>query len=403
MLKQLKRKFIITAMLAMAVGIAGFIVLINLLSFRGIDDQIDRRLDILEECKGTLNPIPPSILDDEHYFEVSVETRYFTVVLDGDEVVDFKVLRISDITRSEALDLVSKAKNIESNNYIDDYKFRRITLDNSNTMYIFINCDQAFDAFSIFTVSSIIIGGVGFALAFVLALFFSNIALRPIKESYEKQRSFVTDASHELKTPIAIIQANTDIIEMENGQSEWTYGIKNQTERLKKLTERLVYLSKMQEGSSMLKKEEFCLSDAVLEVVEQFFAMAMSKGYKIDIDVTEDVYINGDKEALKQLVSLFLDNAMKYCNKGGKIFIGVAIEAKHVRLVVSNTLESIAPGKHDRLFDRFYRADDSRNSKTGGSGIGLAVAKEIAQAHGGSITALSKDGKSIDFEVLLPH
>ena len=101
-----------TAILAMAVGIAGFIVLINLLSFRGIDDQIDRRLDILEECKGTLNPIPPSILDDEHYFEVSVETRYFTVVLDGDEVVDFKVLRISDITRSEALDLVSKAKKL---------------------------------------------------------------------------------------------------------------------------------------------------------------------------------------------------------------------------------------------------------------------------------------------------
>ena len=181
------------------------------------------------------------------------------------------------------------------------------------------------------------------------------------------------------------------------------YRYKNQTERLKELTERLVYLSKMQEGSSVLKKEEFCLSDAVLEVVEQFFAMAMSKGYKIDIDVTEDVYINGDKEALKQLVSLFLDNAMKYCNKGGKIFIGVAIEAKHVRLVVSNTLESIAPGKHDRLFDRFYRADDSRNSKTGGSGIGLAVAKEIVEAHSGSITAFSKDGKSIDFDVLLPH
>ncbi|MBE5818714.1 MAG: hypothetical protein E7312_06620, partial [Clostridiales bacterium] len=258
MLKQLKRKFIITAMLAIAVGIAGFMVLINLLSFCAIDDQIDRRLDILEECKGTLSSIPPSILDDEHYFEVSVETRYFTIVLDGDDVVDYKVLRISDITRSEALDLVYKAKDTPTNSYVEDYKFRRVTLDNSNTMYIFINCDQAFDAVRIFTVSSIIIGLVGVALALVLVLFFSNIVLHPIKESYEKQRSFVTDASHELKTPIAIIQANTDIIEMESGQSEWTFGIKNQTERLKKLTERLVYLSKMQEGSSVLKREDFC-------------------------------------------------------------------------------------------------------------------------------------------------
>ncbi|MBE5819152.1 MAG: HAMP domain-containing histidine kinase, partial [Clostridiales bacterium] len=142
---------------------------------------------------------------------------------------------------------------------------------------------------------------------------------------------------------------------------------------------------------------------AVLEVVEPFFAMAISKGNKIDLDVTEDVYLKGDREAIKQLVSLLLDNAIKYCNNGGKIFVSVSIKAKFVKLSVSNTLERIEQGKHDRLFDRFYRADDSRNSKTGGSGIGLAVAKEIVEAHSGSITAFSKDGKSIDFDVLLPH
>ena len=390
-------------MLAMTVGIAGFVILINMLSFQGINYQINRHLDMLEQYERSIYSETASIADDDTYLEVQLEIGYFTVVANGDEIVKINAVRIADIKTEDMLDYYSKAAKKGNNRYIDGYKFRRISLDNGYLIYIFINCDSEFYSFYVFTLSSIAIGFFGLALTFVLVVLLADKVTRPIKDSYEKQRSFVTDASHELKTPIAIIQANTDIIEMESGQSEWTEGIKHQTERLKKLTERLVYLSKMQEGSSVLRIEDFCISDTVLEVIEPYFAMAISNNSKIDLNIRDNVRIKADQEAIKQLVSLFMDNAMKYSNAGGKISVSIGIEAKHVKLVVSNTVDGIEIGKHDRLFDRFYRADNSRNSKTGGSGIGLSVAREIVEAHGGSVSAVSVDGKSIDFCVLLPR
>lgn len=156
-------------------------------------------------------------------------------------------------------------------------------------------------------------------LVFILVCIFSSRAVKPIAESYQKQKRFITDASHELKTPLTIIDANTEVIELTTGENEWTISTRNQVKRLASLTEKLVMLSRMDEENTTLERQNFCISDAVYDTAEPFLSVAKSKGKTFDIDVTGDIYYTGDEKYIRQLISLLLDNAMKYSSENGII------------------------------------------------------------------------------------
>ena len=255
--------------------------------------------------------------------------------------------------------------------------------------------------FRSFLFASIGISLAGLLVFFLLVLFFSKMIVRPVAESYEKQKRFITDASHEIKTPLTIIDANTEVLEMMEGENEWTLSTRKQIQRLASLTEKLVFLSRMNEESSQLDRMEFSLSDAILDTAEPFQAVACAKQKCFCMDVQPDVSFYGDERMLRQLVSLLLDNAMKYSNEQGSIRLKFCSSGKNRILTVWNSVESIQKGNLNLLFDRFYRTDESRNSETGGFGIGLSVALAIVQAHKGKITARSEDGASIQFTVTL--
>ncbi|MBQ1609245.1 MAG: HAMP domain-containing histidine kinase [Lachnospiraceae bacterium] len=251
---------------------------------------------------------------------------------------------------------------------------------------------------------SLIVSAIGALSYLVLVLIFSKIVLRPVAESYEKQKRFITDASHEIKTPLAIIDANTEVIEMEAGESEWTKSIRNQIKRLTSLTEKLVFLSRMDEESTKLEMREFNLSELVDETLDSYEAVAISKGKELERIIAPEVRYYGDETNLRQMLSLLLDNAMKYSDEHGTIRVKMERITKgkqRCKLTVYNTVESIEVGNHDAYFERFYRADESRSTKTGGHGIGLSVVKAIVQAHHGKVTAESKDGKSLQFVIML--
>jgi len=428
MIKTLRRKFIAIAMGSMAAVLLLLIGGMNLMNYRSMLSDTDIRLNILAENNGRFKspadgfgnfgdgPKVPmewgNLFPGNHHklsAEAPYDTRFFTVVIKDDgTVISIDTGKIAAVSTSEAGEyaksLIAKG-NISG--FCNNYRYRAISTAGSNgeenTMYIFLDCERELNSFKNFLFSSIGVSVLGMLLVFILVVTFSKLLVKPVAESYDKQKRFITDASHELKTPLTIIDANTEVLELENGENEWTRSIHNQVKRLSSLTQKLVFLSRMNEGNTnIMTMLDFSLSDAVEETALPFAAVASTNNQKLTFDITSNLIIHGDETLIRQLVSLLLDNAIKYTSKGGEIILTLKETGRNKVLTVWNTAENVSAGKLDVLFDRFYRTDSSRNSSTGGFGIGLSVAKAIVLAHKGKISARSDDGKSVIFTVLLP-
>lgn len=339
--------------------------------------------------------------------ETPFETRYFSVLLYANgNVSTIDTGKIASVSTSDAGDyatsLYGKGK---TKGFIDQYKYLSVSTTNTNgdnmVLYVFINCSKELMTIRTYTLASIGISIIGLLVVFVLVCFFSKTVTKPMAESYEKQKRFITDASHEIKTPLTIIDANTEVLEMMEGENEWTVSIRKQITRLTALTEKLVFLSRMDEDSTRLEMLEFNISDAILDTAMPFETVAESKGKTLDISVAPDINYTGSETNIRQMVSLLLDNAIKYSSENGSIRLNFSTNGKLKILSVWNTVDEIETGKLDYLFERFYRIDKSRNSKTGGFGIGLSVVQVIVQAHNGKVSAKSEDGKSIEFTISL--
>lgn len=409
MIKKLQRKFIAITMCSVILVVGGIIGIIDIANYRHVNASADEKLNVLEdnggifpravEKQGNADKQPKHEMSPEAPFD----TRYFTVELRSDgtlvEADTGRIAAVSTETASQyATELYQKGK---TEGFQGNYKYRAVT-DNGDIMYIFLDCSRELSTFYSFLWVSLLVGCIGILLVFGLVVFFSRRAVKPVAESYEKQKQFITDASHEIKTPLTIIDANTEVLEMENGENEWTGSIKKQIQRLSALTEKLVFLSRMDEEGTVLQMTDFSLSDAVEETVQPFETVAVAQEKELSYEIEKNISYYGDEASIRQLLSLLLDNAMKYTEEQGKIEVQLKSSGRHRELIVKNTVEEISKGRQDILFERFYRRDSSRNSQSGGYGIGLSVAKAIVTAHKGKITAFSEDGTSIQFTVILP-
>ena len=197
-------------------------------------------------------------------------------------------------------------------------------------------------------------------------LFRSARIVKPFSENYEKQKRFITDAGHELKTPLTIIDADAEILEMDYGENEWLSDIQNQTKRLAELTNSLIFLAKMEEEQTKIPMLEFPISDMVEETVETFQALAKVQNKTLTSDIEPMLSLKGDEKAIRRLITILLDNAVKYSGEEGKISLTLKKQKNHIHLSVWNTTEQISKEQIAHLFDRFYRTDESRNSETGG-------------------------------------
>ena len=378
--------------------------------------------------------------------ESQFDTRYFTVTINSKgEVENIDTSKIASVSSENAAGYAKKLwesgkKGDGKSGFAESCKYLTVDEDGS-TMYIFLSCQRELSTIKTYILASVGISVFGLVVVFVMIYFFSGKILKPVSESYEKQKRFITDASHEIKTPLTIIDANTEVIEMMEGENEWTSSTRKQIARLTSLTEKLVFLSRMDEEATKLEMFEFSLSDAILDTAEPFKAVAQTKGKKLTIDVTDGILYTGDEKTIRQLVSILLDNAIKYsgcssvsCENGNinkknlnktnlneatqtqnncvtttgdmaaEIELTMRPSGKNRIITVWNTVDdtaNIKKGRQDMLFERFYRTDVSRNSKTGGFGIGLSAAYAIVKAHKGKITAESKDGQSIKFTIVL--
>lgn len=398
--------------------------------------QADLKDDNLKENDLKENDLKRHGISPESQFD----TRYFTVTINSKgDVENIDTSKIASVSSENAAEYAKKLwksgkKGDGKSGFAESCKYLTVDEDGS-TMYIFLSCQRELSTIKTYILASVGISVFGLVVVFVMIYFFSGKILKPVSESYEKQKRFITDASHEIKTPLTIIDANTEVIEMMEGENEWTSSTRKQVARLTSLTEKLVFLSRMDEEATKLEMLEFSLSDAILDTAEPFKTVARTKGKKLTIDVTDGILYTGDEKTIRQLVSILLDNAMKYsgCSNAGfeksninktnlnkttqtqndcvttinqapEIEISLKPSGRNRIITVWNTVDetaNIKKGRQDMLFERFYRTDTSHNSKTGGFGIGLSAAYAIVKAHKGKITAESKDGRSIKFTIVL--
>lgn len=490
MLKKLRRKFIAISMLSVSIVLIAIVGTINIANYISTNEALDARLKLIAGNGGTFPDLleqknmgvegnktdsinkgtptlkeppsgktdvqPPEDMNQADLNENDIkendlkrhgispesqfDTRYFTVTINSNgEVENIDTSKIASVSSENAAQYAKKLwksgkKGDGKNGFSESFKYMTVG-EGGSTMYIFLSCQRELSTIRAYILASVGISVFGLVVVFIMIYFFSGKILKPVSESYEKQKRFITDASHEIKTPLTIIDANTEVIEMMEGENEWTSSTRKQVARLTSLTEKLVFLSRMDEEATKLEMLEFSLSDAILDTAEPFKTVARTKGKKLTIDVTDGILYTGDEKTIRQLVSILLDNAMKYsgCSNAGfekgninknnlnktiqtqndcattinpapEIEISLKQSGKNRIITVWNTVDetaNIKKGRQDILFERFYRTDTSHNSKTGGFGIGLSAAYAIVKAHKGKITAESKDGRSIKFTIVL--
>lgn len=422
--RRLRRKFILVAMGAVTVVLTLIIAGINIVNYSHVCKMADARLDYILAGKdgidwGDESKAEPANGKDagdsqagvriRHFEGMTAEspfdTRYFTVTIDAGQVADVNTARIAAVGAKRAASIAARlhAKGWTSG-FSGNYRYTTDVQDDEIT-YVFVDCSRELASFHSFLSASVAISCIGWLAVLAIVTVASGAVIRPMVESYSKQKRFITDASHEIKTPLAVIDAANEVQEIESGESEWTQSIHEQVARLTALTERLVFLARMDEGSAGFTMTSIDLSEAVDKAAAPFESVAVSRGKRLSTSIACGVRAHADAAAVAQVVELLLDNATRYASEGSVIELSLRAVSRgagkgSAELVVSNAVDELPEGDLDRLFDRFYRADVSRSSKTGGSGVGLSVVRAIAEAHGGSASVCGH-GNQITFTVRL--
>ena len=405
MIRKLRIKFIAISMTSTIIVLFLILGSINLLNYREMSHNADTILDFLKENDGEL---PENLYKSQHKKtngispETSFESRYFSVFLSNNrQICEADTDNISAIDEETAIKYAQKINRSNKNcGFISKYRYMKENTSNGVKIY-FLDCTKSMMSFQTFLVTSFFVSIFGVSNVFILVVLLSKRAIEPVAESYEKQKRFITDAGHEIKTPLTIIDADTSILEMEYGENEWLDDIQLQTKRLVGLTNDLIYLSRMEEKQTKTTMIEFPFSEVILEEAQSFQGLAKVKGKNFMVDIEPMLSLKGDEKTIRQLISILLDNAVKYCTEQGQIRLTAAHKGKNIILSIYNTSQPLTKENIDQLFDRFYRTDESRNSKTGGYGIGLSVAKAVVEAHHGKIVASSEDGNSLLITVIL--
>ena len=326
------------------------------------------------------------------------ETNWFTAWLDsGNIIAGMNLENMPVLDEESAADLVRQALAAGTDNgYIGDYLFRVQDLENRSRVII-MDCETRLASVRTLALISGIACLGGILLALVIVILASRKAVEPTIRNMEQQKEFITNASHELKTPLTVISTNMELLNMENPDNPWVRSTQKQTSALRRLVDELVYLSRMEEEHPALTMETVAIGSLLEETAEPFTAMAEFNGKEMTVRADPSLNVTGDRASLQRLLSTLCDNAVKYASENGSILAEAFRDGRNAVLRVSNTVETpLTKEQCDQLFLRFYRADPSRSKeKQAGFGIGLSIAAAIAEKHGGTIHAAMEDSRLV--------
>lgn len=412
MIRRLRNRFIRITTLSVAAVVLLLTVILNVANYISTDSDLRGTLTLISENQGTIPvsdsadvpepadsdgppPAPPTGMpggrDGRFTPETPFSTRYFVLRYADDGTLALADLtKIASVTEDDtAAYLAAALENGEGYGRCGSFRFLVVKTGENQNMAIFLDSYQQLRAMRTVLVWSLAADAGCTLLVLLLVVLLSRRAIDPVVRSAQRQKQFITDASHELKTPITVIATSLKVLEMEVGQQKWIDKAQAQTEKLTELVNSLVTLSRMDEEESPLKMAPFPISDAVTETAESFREHALSQGHGLTLTIQPGLTYRGDEYAVRQLVSILLDNAVKYAAPGSPITL--TLEKSRRGVVLRSGNRCTEPGGIDteKLFDRFYQADPSRGS--GGFGVGLSIARSIAEGHHGTIRAELED------------
>ncbi len=437
MIKSLQKKFVVTAMAAVTVLLTVLLGLLNVGNVVITGRQSDSLLEVLARNEISVPPKGPerpkdhgNIFDPPVTEDRKMAAVFFTVQLDGNgQIVRIDTSRIASVTEEEAAEIV-RSVIADAGGRKGHFKYRGIAEQNQPGMvYVFL--DTSSDTASILRVLLLsgVIGLVCWGLMLLLVILLSRKAIRPIAASIERQKQFVTDAGHEIKTPLAIILSNTDAMELYNGENKWSRNIRIQTQRLNGLMQNLLMLSRFDEENQKVTKEDVWIGRLVKETAGMFQETAEQRGLTIETSIDAEAVVSSNGELMAQLISILLDNAVKYARENSEIVMKLTSDGRDAVLTFTNECDHLPDCPSEKLFDRFYRGDAARTrmgreglkrmsagspeagrngvkgipvgspGAGGGYGIGLSAARAIAELCGCQLWAEYQETNTISFHL----
>ena len=398
MIQKLKRRFIAIAMLAFLAVLLVTLVAVNCVNCYNVYHSIDQQLVYLAQSnfgppRGMLAAMPETIQEwvDMEAGDITSEDSYF--IFSGGMVVSMLDHELTILSRATDMDAGAKLEELLAGG--KDYGTfgnYRYYVASRETPYkvVFLRCTQEFSAMRSLLNTSILVGVVCALAVFGLVTLLSGIVVRPFAENVERQKRFISDVTHELKTPLGVIMADIDMQVMDHGSSEWLENARTQTDHMAVLIDRLVTRSLLDEA--MQKAEAVLINFSLLagDMLAAFEPAAMARNLILRADIAPGVEIYGNEESLREVLSILLDNAVKYTPEGGVIRLSLTGGRKPV-LEVANICRGLTAEDVDRLFDRFYRGADARAAQEG-HGLGLSIARALMESQGGSIRARMENG-----------
>ena len=416
MIRRLRRKFILINLLLVGLVLTVVFALLVASNARRLSDQSEAAMRMALNWQDDENPrfeigAPPpdrEAQEDEKRFSmvpvfvVTVEDGTITNVNDGGQV------NVSEETAEEAAELALEAGT--NRGLLGSLKLRFLVEQVPDGTIRIAFADYTWETSSLRTLilSCLLIWCLAMAAFFFVGLFLSVLALRPAEKAWKQQRQFVADASHELKTPLTVILANTGIVlahpdEPVSAQSKWLEYTQEEARQMKGLVEDLLFLAKSDAARQEFHAAELDLSEVVQGCLLPFEPVAFEAGVQLEARVDLGLTLTGDEAQLRRLIRILLDNGIKYADGNGTVTLTLTRQQEKLRLSVHNTGAAIPPEHLPHLFERFYRADAARDRAQGGYGLGLAIAKAITEQHRGSITVASRPDTGTVFTVLLPR
>jgi len=409
MFTKLRNKFLILNLVSISIMMLIAFSSIYFITYKNVNRDISRELNRLSAIERL-----PIVVARQSRLQMEMtpareRTVSFSIITDD----KYKILGISSVLDMdyefyEAVKSVSISKNAATGSFKYDnshwafmikkypYGSKIVFLDITPQNRILTNLIYTF----------LIVAAIMLIFIFLISRTFANKAIQPVEEAFYKQKQFIADASHELKTPLTVINTNVDVLLSNKGenienQSKWLHYIKSEVDRMSKLINDLLYLARLDDSRDVIYSA-FDLSNVAENVIMMMEALIFENNIELHYDVESGIMIEGNKEQMEQVIMILLDNAVKYSGSKGKVNLSLKKNNNYAVLSVTNTGDGISPECIDKIFDRFYRGDKSRARRKGGYGLGLSIAKAIVDQHGGKISVKSASNEYTTFTVELP-
>ncbi|MFC0211407.1 sensor histidine kinase [Paenibacillus chartarius] len=421
MFRRLRNKFLllnmVTISIMMLLAFASIYIIVDQNLRRDIDMDLHKAMDVSRKPmgnpgSGSMKPAPSSGMGEPRMDGPQGRSMSFTLVTDKEGKVKSAASRyeLGDefYTEAAASALSGGGTRSQGKLKLDDNYWAYLVQpspDGYMISFVDINAQRSFLTKLVY--AFLIVASVMLVLIFFISRFFANRSIGPVQEAFNKQKQFIADASHELKTPLAVINTNVDVLlgnpdDTIRNQAKWLQFIKSESERMSTLTSELLYLAQIDQTNPSVMHAPFDVSDALEQVILTMEAVIFEANIGLSYEIEPALTARGSIEQYKQVAMILLDNAVKYTTAGGSMEVVLKKRSQNIVLTVTNTGEGIAEEHLDRIFDRFYRTDPSRTRSQGSYGLGLAIAKAIIDQHRGRIYARNLEGGKVSFVVELP-